>query len=349
MTREHYNRVVDSLDWRSSPGYPYLKYGTTNGLFFKVDDPEKFEQQRNYVWDLVCDRVRGGANDPIRLFVKPEPLKEKKLNSSTYRLISSVSIVDQIIDQMLFGPCNQAFIDDCLRIPNKAGWSHLKGGYRYMPRQTWTAIDKSKWDWSVKIWLVEMELEVRKRLCSNMNDEWDRLARMRYSQLFEKPVFVTSGGTLLRQASPGVMKSGCVNTISSNSIMQVILHVVACIELGLSLTPIMSMGDDTLQEPVDGISEYVDVLNRYSHVKHYVASNEFAGMRFSRTIEPLYKGKHAFNLLHLDPELVQEVAMSYTILYHRSANRNWIRKFFQEMGASVPSLEFCDWVYEGDD
>lgn len=346
MERTHFERAVNRLHWQSSPGYPYLLNGTTNGDFFGYGT-DRFETMKDYVWDLVSMRIRGGEPDHIRLFIKPEPLKLKKIEEERYRLISSVSVVDQILDHMLFDECNDAFLENHQNIPNKAGWSPYVGGWRMMPRPRKTAVDKKTWDWSVRVWLLEMDLQFRMEMCENMNERWKQLASMRYQQLFLNPTFITSGGLVLRQLQAGVMKSGCVNTISSNSSMQVMLHILVCLVLKIPIDWIMSLGDDTLQENVERMREYVDELEKYCHVKHYVNANEFAGFRFGKTIEPLYNGKHAFQLSHLDEKYLNEVSRSYVLMYHRSVDAEFIRKLFTDLGAEVPSREFCDLVYDG--
>lgn len=130
LTYEHYARVVRSLDWNSSPGYPYMMRSPNNRTLFGVNDAgEPAESELRYYYEIVKRRIEEKSiADPIRLFIKPEPHKEKKLVEGRYRLISSVSVVDQIIDHMLFGEMNQKMIQKWHSIPNKAGWSPVNGG-----------------------------------------------------------------------------------------------------------------------------------------------------------------------------------------------------------------------------
>lgn len=300
-------------------------------------------------WDVVKQRIEDRTSDPIRLFVKPEPHLNKKIEEGRFRLISSVSIVDQIIDHMLFDPMNDLMVSNWPLVPPKVGWSEKWGGWKIMPRKTWLAIDKSSWDWTVQSWMIDIIFELRKRLCANLSDTWVNLAQWRYEQLYVCPVFVTSGGLYLRQVHPGVMKSGCVNTISDNSIMQVLLHHRVCFELGIKPGNLMSMGDDTLQEIPDDLEVYLERLGSFCKVKQAIKANEFAGMRFfpSGRIEPLYKGKHAFILLHVLPEILPDLAMAYTLLYHRSSYRNLMENVFLEMGQKVPSRAIRDCIMDG--
>lgn len=349
LTRAHFDRVVAGLDWTSSPGYPYMRRSPTNGALFGVVNGVPDPAKSSEIWEMVRIQIREGSSDPIRLFIKAEPHKVKKIEDGRFRLISSVSVVDQIIDHMIFGSMNDMLIKNWSEVPSKIGWSVLYGGWRAMPHwDKWVAADKSSWDWTVNAWLVDMVLEVRCRLCDNLTQQWVDLALWRYKQLFLSPTMITSGGWLLQQVRPGVMKSGCVNTISDNSIMQDILHVRVCQELNIPVGRLFAMGDDTLQEQPDEPQAYFDLLAQYAKMKDCGKINEFAGFRFmGKRIEPLYKGKHAYTLLHVDPKVLPELAASYQLLYHRSVYRNLFEDFFSELGLKVLSREYRDAIFDG--
>lgn len=349
MERSHFDRVIaEKIDWTSSPGYPYMRRAPTNKDLFKVKEGIPNPQEVDKMWLALQARLQCRDSDPVRLFIKPEPHKRKKLDSHRYRLISSVSILDQIIDHMVFGPMNDNLIRNWPFIPNRPGWSQLVGGWKAMPVETWTATDKSGWDWSCNAWYFEMALQVRLDLCENPSKEWLDLAVWRYQQLFKEVRFITSGGLILRQKRPGVMKSGCVNTISDNSMMQVMLHIRVCLHLGIPIGRMLSMGDDVLQETPEREQEYLDLLGQFCHVKQAAHCNEFAGFRFhGKNVEPLYKGKHAFALLHANEEYLQQICDSYLLLYHRSSRRDYIRSMFQGMGLEVRPLAWFDAIYDG--
>lgn len=349
MTCAHYERSLLKLDWTSSPGYPYLMRNPTNGDLFGVVNGVPDQAKKMHVWDIIQQRLKDRDCDPIRLFIKPEPHKLKKLENGKYRLISSVSVIDQLIDHMLFDMMNDKLCEEWPFVPSKIGWSQALGGWRSMPYgKGWLALDRSAWDWTVQIWLIEMALEVRMRLCRNLTEEWKELATWRYKMLFLHPEFITSGGTVLKQVNPGVMKSGCLNTISDNSIMQSIVHERVCMELGIDPGILLSMGDDTLQEEPENLKGYLDLMSQFCNIKDPVKEVEFAGMRFyGRRVEPMYKGKHAFVLLHVDPEILPQLANSYALLYHRSIYRNTIEDLFLEMGQEIVSRVQRDAIYDG--
>nr|UGO57474.1 MAG: hypothetical protein 2 [Riboviria sp.] len=345
----HYLRVVKDLEFTSSPGVPYLYTFPNIGTMFGYRDGTLDDDRLLSVWGLVKQRLIDRSCDPIRVFVKAEPHKVKKLENKAYRLIASVSVVDQIIDALLFNPLNDLVVENFIDSPIKVGWSPYKGGWKMMPLGGVVATDASSWDWTVKSWLLQMELDVRKQLCSNLTQEWEDLANWRYKCLFDSPVWQTSFGFQLRQRHPGVMKSGCVNTIVSNSIMQIILHHRVAMEVGQQAESMFCMGDDVLQTPQSDMKTYLQKKNEYCIIKSAAQVSEFAGHRFLRdSIEPLYLGKHAFQLLHANPKYVREMAISYALLYHRSDKRETLRRLLAEIGQELPSESLLDAIFDGE-
>lgn len=350
MEFSHYKRTLLRLDWTSSPGYPYMRRCPTNKDFFKVNEGVPDEGRVLHVWDILRQRLTERDCDPVRLFIKPEPHKIEKIKEGRYRLISSVSVVDQIIDHMLFGEMNDQLVNNWAYVPSKIGWSQYLGGWRYMPHQqdSVMALDRKSWDWTMQIWLIEMVLEVRAALCLNLSEEWLELAKWRYKSLFVKNTFITSGGLLLRQKHPGVMKSGCVNTISDNSIAQHLVNGRVCMEIDEEPSFLISMGDDTLQTTPENLEQYLQTMAQYCIVKPPSFECEFAGMRFhGKRIEPCYRGKHAYVLLHVDPEVLPQLADSYALLYHRSNARNLMEDVLSKMVGSLVSRSKREVIYDG--
>nr|QIJ56914.1 RNA-directed RNA polymerase [Scaphoideus titanus sobemo-like virus 1] len=348
MQFSHFQRAVARLDWTSSPGYPYMLRHVNNGQFFSCKDGVPSQERLDAVWSMVQQRLLKGDADPIRLFVKPEAHSEKKLKSEKYRLISSVSVVDQIIDHMLFGDLNDVMIENWIHIPNKPGWAPFGGGWRFIPKETWVATDASSWDWTVQPWLLELALEFRKRQCVNLTRRWEELANWRYACLFRDPLFVTTAGHMFRQKQPGVMKSGCVNTIADNSVMQVLLHLRVCAELGQKMTYLFTMGDDRLQEPVEDPKSYYEMTSQFCILKSVAHVNEFAGFRFrGKWVEPVHKAKHAYNILHMEDSVVVPLAHSYMLNYHRSQFKQFMEDLFRKMDVEPVPEEIRDLVYDG--
>lgn len=352
MTFQHFERVVNELEWNSSPGVPYCYQFTTNRILFAVKDGIPSQERLMMVWNMVQDRLSEKDSDPIRLFVKPEPHKKSKLDKKAYRLISSVSVVDQIIDHMLFDHMNKKTLDNWWNNPVKVGWSPVVGGWKAIPTD-YISTDKTSWDWTVGMWLIELVFELRKSLCltkGDLYDKWLELAIFRFTKLFYDFEFVTSGGYKLRYKGHGIMKSGCVNTLVDNSLMQLILHVMVSFKLGKPPVNIMSMGDDVIMEFIEYLTEYLEEMKKHCIIKEVNFQTEFAGLRYKKrgVIEPLYRGKHAYQLLHMPEKFKNEIAASYSLLYHRSTHRDWIRQLLESIGCELPPLYELDAIFDGE-
>lgn len=361
-TFDHYDRIVRTrIEWNSSPGVPYVHlYGTTNRIMFKtsvdgVPDTTRVAQ----IWLIVKQRIKDLDCDPIRLFIKPEPHKIKKIEEKRYRLISSVSVIDQILDHMVNDTMNDLMIKNHLLIAPKIGWTPYMGGWKIMPVNGHVSTDKSAWDWTVRPWLLQLWFQLRQDLCKTKNSlfqSWLRLAEHRFKCLFNKALFVTSGGYLLRAKYDGVMKSGSVDTLTGNSGMTWLLERRVDLELGLERgeqigdIPVAQkfiIGDDLVREiPVD-LKAYKNKFSQFAILKQVDSQVEFAGYRFRNMLaEPLYKGKHAYNMLHVADKVLDETANSYSLLYHRSKYRNFVRSFFEKLGADVFDLKKFDLIYD---
>lgn len=355
LSKQHFLRVVgEKIDWNSSPGFPYMLRYCDNRSFFGVRNGQPSPNRLEEVWSLVDLRLKTRDSDPIYLFVKPEPHKLSKAGKK--RLISSVSVIDQIIDHMIDDPFNEAIVANSLFGSVKVGWTHLGGGWKVFPKGG-LSIDKTGWDWTMRWWLQCMCFEIRKNSCAHAGDLFDRwldVAAWRYKELFKTPRLVLPDGTELRQVHPGVMKSGSVKTIVDNSIAQILLHerVLAELPEDLGEAPgdfFWVMGDDTYQSKPRSLKLYLERLGQYCIVKEYNTEQEFAGNRYVQMgrIEPMYKGKHAFKLLYADPKVQADLATAYSLLYHRSAERDAIRKIVKAFG-EPPTLERLDEIYDGE-
>lgn len=352
LQRSHFERVVmESIKWNSSPGFPYMLKYADNRSFFGVVNGVPNPLRMDEIWNMVRLRLDDHSDDPIYLFVKQEPHKSSKMGRK--RLISSVSIIDQIIDHMLDDEFNKQIVDNALFGSVKVGWTHLLGGWKVFPRGG-LSIDKSGWDWTMRWWLCCMCFEIREKAClttGRLLDEWRRHAAWRYRALFSCPRFALPDGTIWLQLRPGVMKSGSVKTIVDNSVGQILLHERVLCDLDQEIEDdwIWAMGDDTYQKRPGNLKQYLETLGQYCIVKEYNTNQEFAGNRFMAKcrIEPMYKGKHAYKLLYADPKVQADLASSYSLLYHRSGQRDAVRHIVSNYGV-VPTLDEMDEIYDGE-
>lgn len=209
----------------------------------------------------VVDLVRLGYCDPVRLFVKQEPHSKLKVEQRRFRLISSVSLIDQLVERILFGYQNNLEIASWRTCPSKPGmglslseqaraiWDDL--ATKHTTRVACEA-DISGFDWSVQSWELEADVEMRISLGS-FPPKLANAARARFHCLANS-VFQLSDGTLIAQGLPGLMKSGSYCTSSSNS-------RIRCLMAELIGSPwCIAMGDDSVEGFVDSAREKYEAL-----------------------------------------------------------------------------------------
>jgi hypothetical protein len=204
----------------------------------------------------AVDLVENGFCDPVRIFVKQEPHTRKKMKQRRYRLISSVSVVDQIVERLLFGAQNRFEISLWSEIPSKPGmglalrdqaqklFSDLK---MKSSRAKAACADISGFDWSVQEWEFEAELYMRLKLMEPSLKDNPRLlnaVRNRFA-CFSLSLFQLSDGTLIAQELPGIMKSGSYLTSSMNSRIRCLMAEIIGAEWCIA------MGDDSVEAFVE--------------------------------------------------------------------------------------------------
>lgn len=327
FTYENYVREVYQLNWDSTPGLPLSSYGTTNRQLFQVSDGRPSESRLLLVYQFLQNRVReleqGLALDPIKVFVKQEPVKLKKLQEGRQRLIFGVSVVDNLLAGIFFRPWFEKLLN-WHQLPFQFGCAIQMGGYRRIALRLYglrvVSADKSSWDWTVAPWEISAFEKLMSLWCTN----YDLLRKRVILSVFSpgRRLQLSKDATV-RLTMSGIMPSGTFFTISVNSILQVLVHRVACAELGVSYSDPLSCGDDTVQEDPDD-EEYWKKWEEYGHVikERHVSLPcqpfEFMGHLMSpSSCRPVYVDKHAFILQHLstNPDERAEVLSSYAHLY----------------------------------
>jgi hypothetical protein len=252
----------------ASPGFPLMvKYRTNKDW---LESPEMVDQVVDHV-DSVIRVVLEGKSDwrgknsrqlveaglvaPIRLFIKNEFHSREKALSKRWRLISSPSVIDQLIDRVAFGRQNAIEIASFTTSPVKCGLSLndddslLKSVYSYAQEKKCTMhSDMSGWDQSVQDWDLDMEAEYR---CRKTSRPWlQELVRFRV-HCIKNTLYVLSNGKCL-EGHIGQMKSGWYNTSIGNS------HIRFFNALLAGSTWAITQGDDCLESttlPVDQLRE----------------------------------------------------------------------------------------------
>ncbi|UYC36386.1 RdRp P1/P2 fusion protein [Black pepper virus E] len=284
MDREHallsFIDAVRGMKPDAGSGVPYAAFHGRKTHEDWCFDVESFYSMFEHVWARLLrlsrvnefpgpvQAVQAGLCDPIRIFVKPEPHKREKIEQKRFRLIASVSIADQLVARMLFGPNNARELEVHMDIPSKPGLgfsqdsqvlpftesvASLAGTTPEDLVNNWSRYviptDCSGFDWSVPMWLLEDEMAVRNALTRGASET---LVRMRDAWLkcLGNSVFCLSNGLLLAQETPGIQKSGSFLTSSSNSRMRYMASLFAGAPWAVT------MGDDALEGVGADLSQY---------------------------------------------------------------------------------------------
>nr|AWY11067.1 putative RNA-dependent RNA polymerase [Motts Mill virus]AWY11079.1 putative RNA-dependent RNA polymerase [Motts Mill virus]AWY11199.1 putative RNA-dependent RNA polymerase [Motts Mill virus] len=317
------------------------RFGTTIGEVLGFDgesfDPERVKILRMLVTDRINHLLSVKnlqelhlAADPIKLFIKQEPHKISKLIEGRLRLISAVSMVDTMIDRMLFQELFASVVSSPFRTPVAIGWTPLGSGAAYFKAhfsgKTFDT-DKKHWDWTFPFWLLEDCYKVLTS-CHYAPAWWHRLAHARFMALYSEAVFRFPDGSTLQQPYPGIQKSGCYLTLLLNSLGQWMLHVLAEASIGCKVKCI-SFGDDVTQESTEFDESFANYYRKlgFSLQTGVHDDPEFIGFHIypQSAFLPSYRDKHVFLLSHLtrDEENAVATLRSYQYLY-------WFDKSFLE-------------------
>jgi len=247
---------------KATPGVPLCIFGNTNEQVMK--------EHGNFIVRCVCERVdlllsvsiddlsmldsRGlvmfGFCDVVRVFIKNEPHNRLKVQQKRFRLISSVSLIDNLVQRLIFTPQDEVEILYWAGIPSKPGIGFDDDGVRkllkYVSKQATGDVgeaDISGWDWNVKDWQYDFESECRKALMGGPADALRRGHRLIDNVLYALSLstFCFSDGTLCWQLERGLVKSGTKITSSTNSRMRV------CLAYLIDAEWCVAMGDDSLE------------------------------------------------------------------------------------------------------
>lgn len=331
-TRENFEIVVRNLEMTSSPGIPYCKEQPTIGKWLKWNGVTTDAFQLERLWHDVNLVINGEWKHEFRVFVKQELHSQKKAKEGRWRLITAAALPVQVVWHMLFRYQNQKFLDTLYETPSFQGFVAPGGGwkklYRYMKYHKLNyCLDKSSWDVNAPGWVFRLALMFRKHSCKNNNSpafkRWERVAEAMYKDAYFDAVLTFPDGRRFQQTFLGFQKSGVVNTISDNSLMQVGLHAGACIRLRCPITPIIATGDDTAQqEPPEG---YIAVLEELGCVvKEVVRGYQFMGFDH-KNFTPMYPHKHIANAFHQKREFLEETIGAYLHWYvHHPYYERWV-------------------------
>ena len=253
-----------------------------------------------------------GLCDPVRIFVKKEPHNVEKMANQRYRLVASVSIIDEIIERLLCSTQNNAEIDSWETCPSKPGFGlssdeQTRKLYNQVEPHMGENLYKSDisgWDWNYHAWLYDLDRSVREKCASGEGHAtWSKLLRVRFEAL-KWTMFVTSDGEVFIQTKPGIMLSGSYLTSSTNSRSRVGAATICGADWA------MAMGDDCVEEnssltQKQLIAAYKECGFRIKDVGVCIDEFEFCSHVFRDGIAiPQNFWKGTFRLLSKEPDVM---------------------------------------------
>lgn len=309
-------------------------YGSTIGVALKQDSHGGYDQTRvailkSMVYQRYNALIEGRCiADNLQIFIKPEPHKVSKIRQGRFRLISAVSLVDQMVDRVLFGPLTNASSASLGKTPCLVGWTPVLGGFHYLNeifrKKRVLAVDKTAWDWTVKPWLVKAWAQFIAKLAIHPPAFWLRAVETRLAMLFRHAVFQFPDGTMTLQPIWGVMKTGCYLTLLLNSVGQSMVHYLTMRRLGknpLHAQP-LCFGDDTVQFELDDVEAYLTAMATTGclpKIETRGTDYSFVGWDFKEGVPtPSYAVKHVFNMIYAERATKVDllVALQYMYVFH---------------------------------
>lgn len=301
-------RIIDSIKPESSPGYPWMQLGKSNADLIKESPYTENVMQEvgdrlkllascdfNLRSRLSCDplaAVRMGLCDPVRVFIKNEPHKEKKATVGRWRIICSVSLVDQIVEKLIYWGQDDFEKNHWKLVPSKPGMgldsdTDLDALRQYSDvNQLSVGSDASGFDITQPAFLVRGDQKVRELLATDATPEWLNAGR-NYTECMIHKVLITSDGKSYVRQIPGGMASGRFVTASSNSRSRGIIHAW-CAKLTSRVPRFMTMGDDCVERrtlPADVLARVVyEVFGvKLTDIEDDCSSFSFCSHRFSKS------------------------------------------------------------------
>lgn len=269
------DRVISKsvFNKEGGPGIPMFKFGSDKGQIL--------HEHKSLVVDLVYRRIRllrdtkycdlaqksaiqlvaEGYVDIVKLFIKDEPHKRDKIDNKRFRLIFSRSLIDEIVERVLFSELFDYFNSRWVKLSPSQGIGFTDDmSVEFVARisiilnrlKELESDDISGWDFSVTYQLLSELAEIYISLlqadesCSNV---------IRNVLLcVARKVMCTSDGKLYIFLQDGVMSSGCYMTGNGNSIIRSFLATCVSIILGARPEDIFNktMGDDCVEDRVGG-------------------------------------------------------------------------------------------------
>jgi hypothetical protein len=299
--------LTEEVNLDSSPGVPWAALGTTNKKVLDEHRPLIVRMVKARLRllstgdcrDLTAEeKVKLGFCDPVRLFVKNEPHGREKASTKRWRLIMSVSLVDQLVERVLNARLNKSEVANWRDIPSKGGSSmyqpdDVKEILSWIGGADIAEADISGFDWSVKYWELLADVLLRIKLSPGASQRWCQALLMRVECL-ALSVFSLSDGRLIAQLVKGIQKSGSYNTTPTNSHIRVMLAMLAGADKAIAI------GDDGLESHVESAPRaYSDMGHPLKMYAKCVGKANFCSMliKYDGSCDPVTWDKTFFRFL----------------------------------------------------
>ncbi len=327
--------LQESVKSDASPGFPLMRLADTNEKLLAnhqalvvqavlerlelYSHPETLE----FVMTAPCEHiVANHLADLVRLFVKSEPHPKTKINDGRFRLIASVSLIDQLIERLLFSTQNRAEIQSYQDIPSQPGMGFsedsMHGLGERLGKLTTGSLQKrgidfskiasgdiSGFDWSLYPWELILDIRVRLELMGAEPSSlmW-RLCMVR-GYILTKAVFVTSQGRILSLLSPGIQLSGSYNTSSTNSRIRYALALLVGARWALT------MGDDCVEEYVpEAPDRYLELGHPLKFYETFDNHIEFCSHRYEISNVRRVTGSRDLSGMHTEDQCCMHAQQS---------------------------------------
>lgn len=248
----------------ASPGVPWSKFGIDNKTVLSTHRPLIIDAVRQRLCNLLnydidqlsaIDLVKGGFCDPVRVFVKNEPHKYDKIRTRRFRIISSVSLVDQIVERVLYAHCTKTEIKKYKDIPSQPGMGFVhEDNLEFYSKcvneagHLLASTDCKGFDWTVEAWELRAEALLTLRLHAQSVSLKYRKLLLNRNICVSRKIFQTSGGQLY-EAEDGIQPSGRFVTSFGNSH----IRVIDAVSTGTDF--VRAMGDDTVEKAIGTFDE----------------------------------------------------------------------------------------------
>jgi hypothetical protein len=278
----------------------------------------------------------------------------------------SVSLVDQVIERMLFSNQNKLEIANYSKIPSKPGFGLSDQKKKHEVYQSVAKLcnndftqaaeaDISGFDWSVQEW--ELMLDAKFRVLATGQKLTDNFGKLVMNRVYclAHAVLTTYEGLMYSCVVPGIQLSGSYNTSSTNS--RIRWFIARCVGAKWAIT----MGDDAVEDYVSGAEEkYASLghkLKNYDRCQHSrnLQGFEFCSTKFTPTVcypadgtkslyrliekdlfvdGPMYLTQF-FEQMENDPDMAQYISVIAEVLL--SSHNEWYRNKNQTSSAANPS------------